>query len=201
MIRADEAPPFGDSCLHLWTCVFLTGDLLEQCALLTVRTNDIPAFARFYSQLDAFYTFDPSIRSSSALRPRLVSLLLLSHLAQNRIGGFHTVLETLASAEDEVLQSTEVAYTVELEKALMEGSFARIWRKKSEMPSADYAALLDTLMFTVRCVVLLPPPFRFEPGSRFFLMMMTETRLPRAQKRRILSCLFKTLPRSSSLST
>lgn len=129
----------------------LTGDLLEQCALFSARTNDIAAFTRFYSQLEPFYTLSSSSQPS-ALRPRIVSLLLLAQLAQNNIGGFHTILERLASADDDVLNAEEVAYTVQLEKALMQGSFAMIWRKREQMPSKDYICLLDTLMSTVRCV-------------------------------------------------
>lgn len=170
-----------------------TGQVLESCALLAVRTNDIPAFSRFYSQLEPFYALS---RSHSTLRPRIVSLLLLSHLSQNRIGGFHTVLEKLASANDEVLTSSEVAYTTELETALMEGSFAKIWRKREEMPSKDYIALLDTLMNTVRSV---PSPNTYLSATQVFkLSAVAETRSHRVQRKLMHSYPFKTLRRFSS---
>lgn len=161
--------------------------------MLAIRINDVASFSRLFAQLDAFYSL-PALQSSpSQLRPRLVSLLLLSHLSQNRIGQFHTVLERFDSSNDDVLKNGEVGYTVELEKALMEGSFAKIWRKRGEMPSQDYAGLLDTLMSTVRCV---------EAVSRGDVDWLTErragTRLHHAQRRPTLSFLSQTRQLCSS---
>jgi len=70
-------------------------DILEIGAFYSVRTQDIPAFERYISQLGPYYNDYGSILPLSQRRYPLVGLDLLRLLSQNKIAQFHTVLEGL----------------------------------------------------------------------------------------------------------
>ncbi|CEQ43234.1 SPOSA6832_05145 [Sporobolomyces salmonicolor] len=126
-------------------------EVLEIGAFYSVRTNDIPAFERYLSLLST-----PQLPPSPHQAP-LVALSLLRLLSQNRIAEFHTVLETLKA---EVVESSEVAWVLQLERSLMEGAYSRVWAlcrsspagtsTSTALPLPEFAHFTPTLIATVR---------------------------------------------------
>lgn len=127
------------------------GSILEACALLSLKTNDVASFERFTAQLAPFYSAQ---LPPSDLRPRLTGLHLLLLLSRNEIGSFHTLIESLSAEEDaSLLRDPSVSYPIEMEKWLMEGSFTKIWEASRNPPSDEYKVFLADLMSTVRSVI------------------------------------------------
>ncbi|GAA5846525.1 hypothetical protein JCM9279_006726 [Rhodotorula babjevae] len=119
-------------------------DILELGALFSVRTDDIPSFERYLSLLSSYYAgpLAASLPASQNEAP-LTALSLLRLLSQNRIAEFHTVLETLEGKP--VVDSKEVAWVMQLERCLMEGSYSRVWSLcRPSSPSATPAASSST---------------------------------------------------------
>ncbi|GAA5976815.1 hypothetical protein JCM21900_001603 [Sporobolomyces salmonicolor] len=132
-------------------------EVLEIGAFYSVRTNDIPAFERYLSLLSTYYhDLAPQLPPSPHQAP-LVALSLLRLLSQNRIAEFHTVLETLKA---EVVESSEVAWVLQLERSLMEGAYSRVWAlcrsspagtsTSTALPLPELAHFTPTLIATVR---------------------------------------------------
>jgi len=121
-------------------------EILEIGAFWSIRTRDVPSFDRYFSQLQTFYadyaTLPPS-KSEYAIR----GLHLIRLLTQNRIADFHTALESLPAA---ALDSTFIAHPINLERWLMEGSYAKVWSARAEAPAAEYGYFVDSLMGTIR---------------------------------------------------
>ncbi|GAA5829545.1 hypothetical protein JCM3770_004792 [Rhodotorula araucariae] len=139
-------------------------EVLELGALFSVRTDDIPSFERYLSLLSTYYNDLASTLPASDNEAPLVALSLLRLLSQNRIAEFHTVLETLEGKK--VVDSIEVAWVMQLERSLMEGSYSRVWslcRPSSSAPSAsspssslplrEFAHLTPPLLATVRAEI------------------------------------------------
>jgi len=117
--------------------VLLTArEILELGALISIHTEDEPAFSRYYSQLQPFYD-NPSITPPSSNKSKVIGLHLLLLLSKNDIAEFHTALETLEAPE----QNPYIKYPVMLERWLMEGSYDKVWNatKSSEVPSEEYS--------------------------------------------------------------
>lgn len=143
----------------------LAADILEAAALLSVRSLQVAQFESFLSLLTAFDDLPPS-----SLHPKLIALQLLLLLSRNQIGAFHTMLERLTANEPEVIEANEVAYVVEMERCLMEGSYSKVWQvrrrlpvlsgvlieivaqKRSKPPMQEFVPFLEDLMTTIRCV-------------------------------------------------
>jgi 26S proteasome regulatory subunit N12 len=80
-------------------------------------------------------------------------LHLIRLLTQNRIADFHTALESLPAA---AVDSPYIAHPVNLERWLMEGSYAKVWGARAEAPAAEYGYFVDSLMGTIRLVRATP---------------------------------------------
>ncbi|KPV76782.1 uncharacterized protein RHOBADRAFT_24603 [Rhodotorula graminis WP1] len=139
-------------------------DILELGALFSVRTDDLASFDRYLSLLSSFYAgkLATTLPTSHNEAP-LTALSLLRLLSQNRIADFHTVLETLERKH--VVDSKEVAWVMQLERCLMEGSYSRVWSlcrpttsssstpsssSASHLPLPEFAHLTPPLLATVR---------------------------------------------------
>ncbi|EJU06586.1 hypothetical protein DACRYDRAFT_61370 [Dacryopinax primogenitus] len=126
----------------------ITRDVLEMGAFWSVRNKDIPAFDRYFSQLQTFYL---DFRSQLPPSPReypLIGLNLIRLLTQNRIGDFHTTLETLPP--NILGENPFIQHPVHLERWLMEGSYNKVWQEREAAPSEEYKFFVDSLMETIR---------------------------------------------------
>ncbi|BGP37095.1 regulatory particle non-ATPase [Rhodotorula kratochvilovae] len=135
-------------------------EVLELGALFSVRTDDIPSFERYLSLLSPYYADLSSTLPASENEAPLIALSLLRLLSQNRIAEFHTVLETLEGKK--VVDSKEVAWVMQLERSLMEGSYSRVWSlcrpspstsSSSALPLPEFAHLTPPLLATVRAEI------------------------------------------------
>ncbi|KAI9611953.1 hypothetical protein H4Q26_008043 [Puccinia striiformis f. sp. tritici PST-130] len=123
-------------------------DILEIGAFYSVRTQDIPAFERYISQLGSYYNDYSSLLPPSQRRYPLVGLDLLRLLSQNKIAQFHTVLEGLV--KEHVHTNQYISHPVNLERWLMEGSYSKVWGARSQMPMEEYRYFVDLLVDTIR---------------------------------------------------
>ena len=81
----------------------------------------------------------------------ICGLHLIRLLTQNRIADFHTTLESLSAA---AVKSPYIVHPVNLERWLMEGSYAKVWSARAEVPAAEYGYFIDSLVGTIRSVPL-----------------------------------------------
>ena len=125
-------------------------EILEIGALVSIHTEDEPAFSRYYNQLQPFYD-DPSITPPSSNKSKLTGLYLLLLLSKNDIAEFHTALETLVRAAEE---DVFIKYPVMLERWLMEGSYDKVWNatKSTQVPSEEYSLFTRVgILFLLTC--------------------------------------------------
>ncbi|KAF8477193.1 SAC3/GANP/Nin1/mts3/eIF-3 p25 family-domain-containing protein [Kalaharituber pfeilii] len=122
-------------------------EILELGALISIHLHDEPGFSRFYHQLQPFYN-DRSITPPSQNKSKVTGLYLLLLLSKNDIAEFHTTLETLVGAEEDVF----IKYPVMLERWLMEGSYDKVWNatKSTQVPSEEYSLFTKILVNTIR---------------------------------------------------
>ncbi|KAJ7499066.1 SAC3/GANP/Nin1/mts3/eIF-3 p25 family-domain-containing protein [Mycena latifolia] len=136
LIQAGLLLPQGD--LNLDDLV-VAREILEIGAFWSIRTQDVPSFDRYFSQLQTFYTDYTNLPPSQNEYP-VRGLHLIRLLTQNRIADFHTALESLPAA---AVESPYIAHPVNLERWLMEGSYAKT-------PATEYGYFVDSLMGTIR---------------------------------------------------
>jgi 26S proteasome regulatory subunit N12 len=91
------------------------------------------------------------LKSSPRERP-VRGLHLMRLLTQNRIADFHTALEGLPLAGDALAEDPFLSHPVNLERWLMEGSYAKVWNAREEAPTDEYEFFVEELMGTIRCV-------------------------------------------------
>lgn len=125
----------------------LSREVYEKAAFLSIKKNDLPAFERNVKQLKVYYRdFDKKIGVKSANEYKIVGLYLLSLLASDRIGEFHTELELVPQHDSQFIQRP-----VLLERYLMEGNFAKINQSVADFSSQEhYPAFLNQLLDTMR---------------------------------------------------
>jgi 26S proteasome regulatory subunit N12 len=119
--------------------------MLTSGECLTVRDAEREADREFSDQLP------PSPREYP-----LIGLNLIRLLTQNRIGDFHTTLETLPP--NVLGENPFIQHPVHLERWLMEGSYNKVWQEREAAPSEEYKFFVDSLMETIRCVL---QPFQY----------------------------------------
>jgi hypothetical protein len=132
----------------------LARETLEIGALLSIRLRDAEGFVRYFQQVQPFYAV-PDERSGGgnasgpgSNRSKITGLYLLLLLSQQNYLGFHMVLESLellASGQTEeagkMVDDEYVRYPVRLERALMEGSYDRVWGEitGNKIPGPEFA--------------------------------------------------------------
>lgn len=84
----------------------------------------------------------------------LRGLNLIRLLTQNRIADFHTTLESLPLPADEISVNPFIRHPVNLERWLMEGSYSKVWNAREEAPAEEYKFFVDSLMGTIRYVIV-----------------------------------------------
>ncbi|KAJ7591258.1 SAC3/GANP/Nin1/mts3/eIF-3 p25 family-domain-containing protein [Mycena floridula] len=125
-------------------------DILEIGAIWGIRTKNVPAFDRYFSQLQTFYTDYSSVLKPSPREFPIRGLNLIRLLTQNRIADFHTTLESLPLPADQISDNPYLSHPVNLERWLMEGSYSKVWNAREEAPAEEYKFFVDSLMGTIR---------------------------------------------------
>lgn len=152
----------------------LARDTLELGALVSIRLRDPPAFTRYVGQLQPLYAMPAELFGGGSgsgggggggspvhgNKAKITGLYLLLLLSQGDYAGFHTLLEALAAAHEEdgsdgvgagergngaVEQDPFIQYPVRLERALMEGSYDRVWgeTKSERVPSEEFGVFSE----------------------------------------------------------
>ncbi|KAG6832944.1 hypothetical protein H0H92_004828 [Tricholoma furcatifolium] len=147
LIQAGLLLPVGDLNIDDLT---VSRDILEIGAFWSIRTQDIPSFDRYFSQLQTFYTDYRSVLPPSPREYPIRGLNLIRLLTQNRIADFHTTLESLPLPADAIAENPYLAHPVSLERWLMEGSYSKVWSARAEAPTEEYKYFVDSLMGTIR---------------------------------------------------
>merc|ERR1719231_858532 len=127
----------------------LAREVLEQGALLSIKTMEIPAFERYVAQLKIYYADCATTLPESPRRFPILGLNLLRLLAQNRIAEFHTELELIPPE----LQHSNIyiKYPAQLEQHIMEGSYNKVLSAKTEgVFQKEGMYFMDMLVDTVR---------------------------------------------------
>ncbi|KAJ1988536.1 regulatory particle non-ATPase [Dimargaris cristalligena] len=127
----------------------LARDVLEIGAYWSIRMKDIPSFERYILQLAIFYQegLRTQLPPSSSMYP-LIGLNLLRLLSQSRVADFHTALELIDPSE--LNRNPFIHHPLQLEQALMEGSYKRVWNSRTEVPAPEYTFFMDILTLTIR---------------------------------------------------
>ncbi|KAF9008904.1 SAC3/GANP/Nin1/mts3/eIF-3 p25 family-domain-containing protein [Cyathus striatus] len=147
LIEAGLLLPQGDV---NFTDLAVARDILEIGAFWSIRSQDIPSFDRYFSQLLTFYTDYASVLPPSKREYPIRGLNLIRLLTQNRIADFHTTLESLPIPADEIADNPYISHPVNLERWLMEGSYSKVWNAREEAPAEEYKFFVDSLMGTIR---------------------------------------------------
>lgn len=147
LIKFQLVPPFKGDEQTVRKQLFLARETFELATLVAVAAKDVEAFQRNIGQLRPFYRdFSSKLPASDRQWP-LMGLHLLSLLASNQIGAFHTELETIEQKDQERVY---IKFALQLEQWLMEGSFNKILKAGKTLPAPQYAFFVDVLSQTVR---------------------------------------------------
>lgn len=125
--------------------LLLARETLELGALHSIRLKDPVSFTRYFQQLQPFYSLPENVLpKESGNASKITGLYLLLLLSDGDYAGFHTLLETLEVAAAQTGKGLEddafVQYPIRLERALMEGSYDRVWgeTKSERVPSEEF---------------------------------------------------------------
>eukprot|EP01121_Diplochlamys_sp_Union-15-3_P021991 TRINITY_DN9226_c0_g1_i1.p1 TRINITY_DN9226_c0_g1~~TRINITY_DN9226_c0_g1_i1.p1 ORF type:complete len:262 (-),score=45.12 TRINITY_DN9226_c0_g1_i1:130-915(-) len=124
--------------------LFLSREILEYGAELSIKQHDEKAFMRYVKQLKPYY-FDYKNLPESERKYPILGLYLLCLLAANRIGEFHTELEVICDFDN-----CYIKFAIELEQDVMEGRYNRIWDARDNIPVKSYEFFIDKLIETLR---------------------------------------------------
>lgn len=128
----------------------LARETLELACYHSIRRRDLAGFERHVSQLKMYYNDpQPELQNSEQKYP-ILGLYLLHLLASDRIGEFHTELE-LIPVDD--YENTYIKQPTQLERFLMEGSYAKVLEAQKEVPKMYYSFFMERLLDTVRMKV------------------------------------------------
>jgi 26S proteasome regulatory subunit N12 len=153
----------------------IVGEILELGALHSIHARDIPSFERYCAQLSTYYMDLASALPPSPRHLLMRALHLLSLLTQNRIAEFHAALE-LIPLEDR--SNVYIQHAIQLEQALMEGSYNRVWQTRHSMPAPECAIFLDMLVGAIRTEIAacIERSYRRLPLQELAHLMFFQTR-------------------------
>ncbi|KAF2878114.1 DNA replication and checkpoint protein-domain-containing protein [Massariosphaeria phaeospora] len=130
---------------------------LELGAVISIRLKDPVSFTRYFQQLQPFYSLpEDRLPKEGGNSSKITGLYLLLLLSDGDYAGFHTLLETLEVAAAQTGKGLEedvfVQYPIRLERALMEGSYDRVWgeTKGERVPSEEFGMFTEVLIGTIR---------------------------------------------------
>ena len=125
--------------------LLLARETLELGALHSIRLKDPVSFTRYFQQLQPFYSLPEKVLPKEGSNAsKITGLYLLLLLSDGDYAGFHTLLETLEVAAAQSGKGLEedafVQYPIRLERALMEGSYDRVWGETNSerVPSEEF---------------------------------------------------------------
>lgn len=127
----------------------ISREILELGAQWALKSEDIPAFERYISQLKPYYfEFNNDSVPESPFMYELLGLNLLCLLSQNRIAEFHMELERLDP--NQLHSNIYIKHPVSLEQYLMEGAYNKVFLSRGNVPAESYTFFVERLMSTVR---------------------------------------------------
>lgn len=147
MINFQLTPPFTLDENIVKKQLLLARETLELATFLSLVDKDEAAFERHLNQVKTYYTDYAHLLPSSERKWPIMGLQLMFLLSDNRIADFHTELE-LMSLDDQ--KNLYVAYPIDLEKRLMEGSYNKVLAAGKSYPHPYYQYFMEKLVFTVR---------------------------------------------------
>ena len=121
-------------------------EALETAAQLAALRSDVEGFQRAMEQVKDVYEREGTAPSESLNHMRGLDLMCL--LAQNRLGDYHMELERIPAAD--AASSIYLKWPIQLEQALMVGTYKRIFLAAANMPSPYFAPFFKQLLQTVR---------------------------------------------------
>ncbi|KAJ9054542.1 regulatory particle non-ATPase [Entomophthora muscae] len=123
-------------------------DILEIGALWSIRCNEMTSFERYITQLHTFYCDYSAKLPKSPRQNMMTGLQLMNLIAQNRIAEFHLALESI----DPMLFESDpnIRHPVELEKALMEGSYNKVLNTRDQVPAPEFGYFMNILVTTIQ---------------------------------------------------
>jgi len=125
--------------------LFISREVLELGAFLSLATEDYKSFESFIHQLKPFYFDYDKLLPESQNKLIILGVYLLYLLVENDIGMFHTELELVPEHS-----SRYISFVIELEQDKMEGRYHRICNAPKHVPDACYTKLTEKLRNTVR---------------------------------------------------
>eukprot|EP01118_Nematostelium_gracile_P006096 TRINITY_DN194_c0_g1_i1.p1 TRINITY_DN194_c0_g1~~TRINITY_DN194_c0_g1_i1.p1 ORF type:complete len:278 (-),score=83.42 TRINITY_DN194_c0_g1_i1:27-809(-) len=127
--------------------LLLCREILECAALYAVTNQDIPSFERYFAQLKTYYHDYASKLPASQQELPLTGLNLLRLLSKNYLAEFHTELELIPFEKQ---SNVYIKHPVQLEQYMMEGSYNKVLKATSDVPSKYFSFFMGLLMNTVR---------------------------------------------------
>jgi 26S proteasome regulatory subunit N12 len=129
----------------------VASEALELACFLSIRQNDLAGFERHVSQLKMYYDrASDKAAKDAGQRYTILGLYLLHLLASDRIGDFHIELELIRVEE---YDNIYIKRPIDLERALMEGNYAKVLEARKDVPKMYYSVFMDRLLDTVRMKV------------------------------------------------
>jgi 26S proteasome regulatory subunit N12 len=138
-------PPFTDKIETTRKQLLIARETLELGAGLAIECKDMDAFGRQFAQLRSYYADYHNLLPDSLRQWPLSGAFLLSLLCQNRIDEFHSELE-LIPVERRI--DPCIAFPIDLEQSLMEGSYHKVLNVP--VPRPQFAFFVHNLSQTVR---------------------------------------------------
>jgi len=123
---------------------------LESLVLLNVQEDDMEEFERSVSQLKVYYADYMAELGESPLHYPILGMRLLSLLVDNRMAEFHGELENIT---DEGRSDQNIAFAIQLEQYLMEGSYSKVLENRKNPPNDCFQPFMSKLLDTVRFAV------------------------------------------------
>merc|ERR1711977_124794 len=146
-------------------------EIMESAVLLSVQAEDAAEFERHMALLTPYYTDFSDVLPPSENHFMILGLDLLRLLAQNRIAGFHTKLETIPT---EALSHSAVQFSIHLEQNMMEGSYTKVLEMQKNLPHPHFGFFMGMLQETLRDEVatVSEKAYKSLPAARCIQLLM-----------------------------
>lgn len=144
MTEFPSLPPCGVASANAAQERMIARQTFEQAALLSVKSEDMVAFECNVAQLKPFYSDE--VEAQSQLRYPVLGMNLLHLLVENRLAEFHSELELIP---EEGRANECIAFALQLEQYLMEGSYSKVLNARSSCPQ-QFSFFMDGLVNRIR---------------------------------------------------
>lgn len=147
MTKLTSLPPRGSNSPDATKERTLARSILESATILSIYEEDMAAFERNFTQLGVYYSDLAKDLPESTLHNPIVGTRLLQLLVENRLAEFHGELEIIP---DQIRSDSNIAFPIQLEQYLMEGSYNKVLEQRSKVPNPFFKFFLGQLLETVR---------------------------------------------------